>query len=341
MRPKRWNVTVRAFVLIAAVAALFICGNAMAQDKAPAKQILLKLSQPTPPTGFYGEGYFYFAKAVEEETKGQVKVQVYPSASLVSDTEAFDAIRNGTIDIAHFAAPWLTPTAKELTPFEIPGAFIGEKHKELDAATHGLLDKIFAKYGAKYIGPGYPETAAFGAGKKLVVKSPADFKGKSIRTPGKWGGEAIKMWGGNPVSITLGDLPVALQRGTIDVVYTSWIVIDAFKLYEPAPNISFTAIQNVLTGLMMSEKAWKGLNAEQQQAVMRAEARWMDFIGNNYKDLRTKFEAKLKKSGGSFYHLTDEENAAFKKVAKPLLEQVKAVSGPDGEALMKAFETIK
>jgi len=328
-------------VTIAAVATLFLCGNAMAQDK-PAKQILLRLSQPTPPTGFYGEGYAYFAKAVEEETKGQVKVQVYPSASLVADTESFDAVRNGTVDIAHFAAVWLTPTAKELTPFEIPGAFSGERYKALDTATRPILDKVFTKYGVKYIGPGFPETSAFGGTKKTgIVKSPADFKGKSIRTPGKWGGEAIKMWGGSPVSITLGDLPVALQRGTIDVVYTSWIVIDSFKLFESAPNISFTKLQNILTGLMMSEKAWKGLNAEQQQAVVRAEVRWRDFISNNYKDLKSQFEAKLKKFGGAYYDLTDEENAAFKKVAPPLLDQVKGVSGPDGEAFIKAFDTIK
>jgi TRAP-type C4-dicarboxylate transport system substrate-binding protein len=324
-----------------AIPLILVAGAAWSASP-PAKQIQLKLSQPTPPTGFYGEGYAYFAKAVEEETKGQVRVQVYPSASLVSDVEAFDAVRNGTVDIAHFASVWLSPTARELTPFEVPGAYPGERHKELDAATRPILERIFAKYGVKYIGPGYPETAAFGANRKMAtVKSPADFKGKAIRTPGRWGGEAIKTWGGSPVTITLGDLAVGLQRGTIDVVYTSWIVIDAFKLYESAPNITFTSIQNILTGLMMSERAWKGLTAEQQQAVMRAEGRWRGFIGDNYKNLRAQFEQKLRKSGGNFYHLSDAENTAFKKVRQSLLDQVKAVSGPDGEALIKAFDSIK
>jgi TRAP-type C4-dicarboxylate transport system substrate-binding protein len=342
MSQKKWYLTVLALSLIAAVAIGFGASAALAQDKAPAaKQIVLKLSQPTPPTGFYGEGYAYFAKAVEEETKGQVKVQVYPSASLVADTESFDAVRKGTIDIGHFASPWLSPTAKELTPFEIPGAFPGEKHKELDAATRPLLDKIFAKYGVKYIGVGYPETVAFAATKKIMVKSPADLKGKAVRTAGKWGGEAIKMWGGSPVAITLGDLAVALQRGTVDVVYTSWIVIDSFKLYESAPNITFTSIQNILTGMIMSERASKLLDAEQHQAVMRAEKKWRDFIDNNYKNLRTQFEERIKKSGGTFYSLTDEENAAFKKVRQPLFDQIKELSGSDGQALIKAFDTIE
>ena len=38
--------------------------------------------------------------------------------------------------------------------------------------------KSFAKYEVKYIGPGYPETVALAATKKLTVKSPADLKGK-------------------------------------------------------------------------------------------------------------------------------------------------------------------
>jgi C4-dicarboxylate-binding protein DctP len=306
------------------------------------KPILLKLSQPTPATGFYGEGYAYFAKAVEEETKGQVKVQVYPSASLVSDPEALDAVQAGNVDFAHFMVATVSPTMKAITPMEIPGAYPGEKYKELDAATSPLLEKIFAKYGVKFICPGYPETAAFGTGKKMPpLNSPDDLKGKAVRAAGKWLGEAMKMWGGSAVTIPLGDLAVALQRGTVDVVYTSWIVIDSFKLFESAPNITFTSLQNVLTGMMMSEKAWKGLSAEQQQAVMRAKKRYMDFIDGKYKNLRTQFEEKLKKSGGTVTILTDAQNEAFKKVRQPLFEQVKGIAGPDGLELMKALDTIK
>ncbi|MDA8126813.1 MAG: TRAP transporter substrate-binding protein DctP [Deltaproteobacteria bacterium] len=335
MNRKKWNIGLLALALVflPAVAAWSASAD---------KTILLKLSQPTPAAGFYGEGYAYFAKAVEEETKGQVKVQVYPSASLISDPEAFDAVQAGNVDIAHFMVASVSPTVKAITPMEIPGAYPGEKYKELDTATSPLLEKVFAKYGVKYLCPGYPETAAFGTGKKLApVKSPADLKGKAVRASGKWLGEAMKMWGGSAVTIPLGDLAVALQRGTVDVVYTSWIVIDSFKLYESAPNITFTGLQNVLTGMIMSEKAWKRLNPEQQQGVLRAKKRYMDFINGSYKNLRTQFEEKIKKSGGTVTVLTAAQNAEFKKVRQPLFEQVKGVAGPDGAELMKALDTMK
>jgi TRAP-type C4-dicarboxylate transport system substrate-binding protein len=234
------------------------------------------------------------------------------------------------------------PTIKEMTSMEIPGAYPGENPKALDSATRPILEKLFAKYDVKYLCNGYPETAAFATGKKMMVKSPADLKGKAVRASGKWVGEAIKMWGGSAVTIPLGDLAVALQRGTVDVVYTSWIVMDSFKLYEPAPHITFTELQNVLTGMMMSQKAWQKLNAEQQAGLLRAVARYQDFIDKSYKNLKSEFEGRIKKSGGDFYNLSAEENAAFKKVRQPLMEQVKGVVGTgDGAALMKALDGIK
>jgi TRAP-type C4-dicarboxylate transport system substrate-binding protein len=336
------NRSLLAVSLVLVMAMVVWCAGPAVAASAPAKQILFKLSQPTPGAGFYGEGYDYFAKAVEEETKGQVKVQVYPSGSLVSDAEAFDAVQAGNVDIAHFAVPTVTPVIKALTPMEIPGAYPGEKPEALDKATRAPLEKIFANFKVRYLGAGYPETAAFASSKKGgLLKTPENLKGKSIRAGGKWIGEAIKMWGGSAVTMPLGDVAVGLQRGTVDVVYTSWIVIDSFKLYESAPNVTFTGIQNVLTGMIMSEKAWKSLNPDQQQAIIRAQKRYQEFIANNYKNLKTQFEERIKKAGGAFYNLTDQDNVAFKKIRQPLFDQVKGIAGPEGVELIKVLDGMK
>lgn len=58
--------------------ALVILAAPAAWSAEAAKPILFKLSQPTPPTGFYGEGYAYFAKVAEEETKGRSRSRFIP-----------------------------------------------------------------------------------------------------------------------------------------------------------------------------------------------------------------------------------------------------------------------
>lgn len=307
------------------------------------KPVVLSLSYPMPAGGFHGQGYTYFAKAFEEESNGEIKIKAFPARSLVGDPEALDAVMRGNVDIVNFMVAYVSPTIKELTPFEIPGAYPGNKFKELEAATHPVLEKIFAKYGVKYLGINNQDTITFAAYKKFgrPVKQPSDLKGLTVRTPGKWGGESIKLWGGSPVTVALGDISSSLDRSTIKVSYTGWIIAGPFKLYEPAPYVTMTNLQEMLCGLVMSEKAWTRLNLSQQAALQRAATRWMDFSNQLSGKLKKKFEETVTASGGTVYHLTDAENGAFKQVTGPLMKQVAAIAGPEGKELMAIFDRLR
>jgi len=305
--------------------------------------IVLKLSYPQPAQGFHGQGYTFFGKAVAEESNGEIEIKAYPSRSLVTDPEALDAVMQGNVDIANFMVAYLTPTIKELTPFEIPGVYPGDKFWELQKATQSIVQKIFAKYGVKYLGMNDQDTITFAANKKVgkPISLPSDMKGLTVRTPGKWGGEAIKMWGGSPVTVPLGDLAVALERGTIMVSYTGWIITGPFKLYESAPYVTMSGLQEMFAGLMMSDKAWNSLNPSQQAAIERAAQRWMEFSHQLSGKLKQGFIATVKKSGGEIYQLPAANEMEFKKVTKPLLEEVAKISGPEGKELITAFAKLR
>ncbi|MCR4442820.1 MAG: TRAP transporter substrate-binding protein [Peptococcaceae bacterium] len=347
---KKVYVSVLLIIVLVAFAALSGCSGASSkQSAAPAGnegqaqggQVTLKLSYPNTETSLTGQAYNYFAKCVEEESKGQIKVQVYPAASLVSNKDALDAVRKGNVDIAHFVVSYISPTIKELTPFEVPGAYRGDKYMELDKATHSIVEKIFAKYGVKYIAPSEQGgTTTFTSMKKLI-KSPADLKGLKVRVSGKWIGEAIKLWGGSPVTIPLGDLPVALERNTVDVAYCGWTITGPQKLYETAHYITFTTLQEIFGGLMMSEKAWNALTKEQQADVQRAAEKLMVYMRDLSAKMKQDTIDAIKNANGTVYHLTDAENAEFVKATKSLMEQVKGISGPEGEELIKSFEALQ
>jgi len=346
---KGWKIRLLIISMVTVLTLLAGCGGESTEQKkeegsgpsntAQSKPILLKLSHPTPEPSFLGQGYSFFAKAVEEESKGQIKVEVYPAATLVSDTEILEAVQRGNVDIGHFMVSYLTSTIKELTPFEVPGGYGGKSFPEREKAIRPILEKIFNKYEVKYLGTNENSTLTFSSTDKLI-KSPSDLKGLSVRIAGKWDGSAIKMWGGNPVTVSLGDLPVALERGTIDASYNGWIITGPFKLYESAPNITLTKDLDFMSGLIMSEKAWKNLNQENQQAVLRAAQRWMDFSQEILAKEMQKFEQNLKDSGAKVYILNDSENAEFTKVTDRILNEVKGIAGPEGEELIKVFESL-
>lgn len=325
------------------VIAIIMVSCLAVRPSSAAEPIVLKLSYPMPERGFHGQGYTYFATAVAEESNGEIVIKSFPARSLVGDPEALEAVTRGNVDIVNFMVAYVSPTIKELTPFEIPGAYPGDKFKELEEATHPVLDKIFSKYGVKYLGVNDQNTISFAANKKLPgpIKKPSDLKGLTVRTPGKWGGESIKMWGGSPVTVSLGDLSSSLDRGTIKVCYTGWIITGPFKLYEPAPYITMTNLQEMLCGLLMSGRAWGKLNESQKAAMQRAARRWMNFSHQLSAKLKNEFQEKVQQSGGTIYHLSDEENAAFKKVTKPLLVEVAKIAGPEGNELIEIFSTLR
>lgn len=336
-------------LLLLAVSLMFALSGCGEKSKATTGQgenkspVVLKLSYAMPATAFQGQTYEYFAKLVKEESKGQVEIQTYPAGSLVSDPEILDAVAAGNVDIGHFMVAYVSPTIKELTPLEIPGAYPGSKVLELEKATRPVVETIFEKYGIKYLGCNVVGEISFSATKNAgkPIKIPSDMKGLAVRTPGKWGAEAIKLWGGSPVTVPLGDLPVALERNTINVAYTGWVINSGLKLYESTPFVTFTDLQEMFQGLIMSDKAWKKLNAEQQGAVMRAVKRWQDYAQQTNTEIKQKYEGTLKGAGVTVYYLTDSENAEFKKVTEPLMDQIKAISGADGEKLINAFKSLR
>lgn len=341
------------FLFLIALAVLVVgCGNNTKKDSEDSKKqaeneksissVVLKLSYPMPATGFQGTTYEFFAKAVKEESGGEVEVQTFPAGALVGDPEVLDAVAKGNVDIGHFMVAYVTPTIKELTPFEIPGVYPGDKFKEMEKATHSVVEQIFEKYGIKYLGGLSVGTMTICATDKVgkPIKSPKDMEGLAVRTPGKWGGEAIKIWGGSPVTVPLGDLPVALERKTIDVAYTGWVINSAFKLYESAPYVTFTNLQEMFQGLIMSKKAWEKLNKKQQDAINRATIRWQNYGLENLEKMKQEYEKVLKEEGVTTYYLTESENSEFKKATKLLMEEVRKICGKDGEKLIQAFETV-
>ena len=320
------------FLLLVSILAVCIT-TSIAQTE----QVLLRLSHSGAESGIYAQTYKYFSEQVEKESQGSVKVQYYFSGSLISDAEVLENIMAGTVDISHFQTSYVSTTISELIPFEIPGccSFSKDIFPKFDEITTPIIQDIFKKYGAIYLGP-LPQTTLVFIGDR-EVHSPADLEGALVRTSGKWFGDAVTMWGGTPMTISIGDLPTSLERGVVDLACTAWAAVEDHNLYEVADFCNVTNIMEVFAGLIISEKSWNKLSNDQKEAIKRA---WetastvhMDRIDAGYKDLLKLAE----ENNCKIYELTDNENESFKDVSNQLLEQVKEVSGT---ALIDGFKKL-
>jgi TRAP-type C4-dicarboxylate transport system substrate-binding protein len=328
-------------VLCAALAIGYAFGAAEAQAASQGdKTFNLKLSHSMAVTSYSQKAYQYFADACAEESGGTIKIEVFPGSTLVSDVEAYDAVRDGNVDIAQFQVSYMSGYVKEFIVLEIPGIYSGSRFPILHEATKDVLNEIFAKYGVKYVAP-IPHDVLVFVGDSLISDPSTQLAGKKIRVAGKWGGEAVMRWGGAPVTINIGDVPSALERGTINLVNTSWIATGGFKLYEMGPHVTFTDMQEMFPGLILNQNIWDSFSETQKAAFDRATERFLLEGHKIMMDEKAKFVATCEGANVEMYTASKEENEFYRKAANELVEQVKPQIGELGLKLVEAFRTPK
>lgn len=311
-------------------------------DTAPTeKAVVFKFSFGQPLEGTDGRGYQYLAQCIEEESGGTIKLELYPSSSLLSNSEVLDALMDGTADIAHVTVAYMSPTIKELTPLEIPGMYSGTRYMDFAYDLRDPVDEICNGYGLKILACLAACNMNF-ASTKEIIAAPEDMNGVNIRVAGVWMGKAISVWGGNPVTITLADVPTALERKTVDAVYGGTnTVMYPFKLYEMADNVSFTTLQENLGFIGMNLDSWNALSSDQQAAMKRAINSWAVYIEQLQLDDVSSYREALAKNGNNVYDLTDEENAVLINQSLTLLDEAIETAGPKGQELADICEAIR
>ena len=103
------------------------------------------------------------------------------------------------------------------------------------------------------------------------VRTPADVKGMKIRISKN----EVYLWlwnalGANPTVMSLGEVYIALQQGTVDAQENPIPTIHAQKFYEVAKNISLTNHIYAPIPLCITDKRWQSFSSADQAAVLKA-----------------------------------------------------------------------
>jgi len=217
------------------------------------------------------------AADLEAATGGAITSKISFKA-LGKPTEYYDAVANGICDIAYVGLPYTPgrfPISEMLgLPIYLPTNVITTKaHYQL--WKKGYLDKQFADVHPIAVGSTSPYNFFWG---KEQVKDLAGFKGKKIRAPGGPWSALVEAIGGVPVSVDVGEMYMALERGTIDGILQTWPAVPVFKLNEVSHSMTemnlcgftFVVAMNKDTYQKLPEKAQKVLdqNAEKYSLIM-------------------------------------------------------------------------
>ena len=302
--------------------------------------VTLKFGYGSSASNINGLSYQYLIEQIHEKSNGSITVEFYPAGSLVGATEMLDAVMTGNVDMGHFMVADLSPMMRALTPFEIPGAYPGDRFMEWSELVHPIVDEIFQQYGLKYYASIAQDVQVI-LGANKVYRHPDEMQGQLIRVSGRWFSEAVRAWGGAPTTIPIQDLSTALERKMVDGVYTAWIAVLGYRLYENIHSLTLTDQQENFVGVMMNLDVWNKLTDIQKDAMQTAFEAYRPWNYDRMIAEKNVLYDVLKEHGVEVYELTDEENAAFRERNAHLMDEARAVGGEYGAKLIEIFESMR
>ena len=282
-----------------------------------------------------------WAKKIEEDSKGRLKLKIYPGAVLVNAFEIYASIPKGVADIGFgprygIGAPFTDET--------FATALMGTP----DVATSTLvvedLMKKYPQYYTKEWGDtkilwiqADPSSNPFTRQKPL--RTPEDAKGLEMRAPIKPAVEAWKAMGAKPVGMPLADFVLGLQKGTVDGGTTTVKDIKSYKFPAVAKHFTeFSMFAAPAMYMAMNWDKWKALPPDLQK-VMDDNSKWGKRELVRFLDQITKESKEWAiKEGMQFITLKPEEKKQWVAALGPIYLRLAADLDAKGYPASEAFK---
>jgi len=200
-------------VAVLALSLALSIGAARAEDKT----YVMKITLPT-----INDAPHQFAKdfgaAVEKDSGGRIKAEVYPASQLGSIPRQIEGVQFGSIQVAAVPPEFFVGVDERFEVMAAPGLVDTIEHGQrvaADPAVRKLMLGLGANKGLHGVGLMIAQPSCIIS--KSAIRHLGDFKGKKLRIfASQFQSVALERLGATPVAMTLGDVLPALQQGAID-----------------------------------------------------------------------------------------------------------------------------
>ena len=238
-------------------------GAARAEDKTYVMKVTLPTLNDTP--------YLFaknFAAAVERDSGGRIKSEVYPASQLGSIPRQIEGTQFGAIQAANIPPEFFVGVDERFEVMAAPGLVDSLEHGQrlaADPAVRKLMLGLGADKGLHGVGLYIAQPSCILS--KTPIRHLADFKGKKIRIfASQFQSTAFDRLGATPVAMTLGDVLPALQQGAIDGAVAGIGVFVNMHFHDAAKYVVETNQPAIFIILEVSQKwyefAAQGLTAD-------------------------------------------------------------------------------
>lgn len=322
-----------------AVAAPFILRTGYAQ----APQVTLRLQQQLPAAAPVPKNFLEpWAKKIEQESGGRIKIELYPSMQLGgTPPQVFDQVKDGVIDLTWTLPGYTANRFPKSEVFELP--FIGGDGEQNSPATWEFYEKhlkdefkdvkvLAVQTNGPYI------IHAKGNG----VRKLEDMKGLKIRGTSRMINKMIELLGATPVGMPVPAVPDALSKGVIDGTLLPWEVTPSLKISElVGTHTRFSGNRSLCVAVfvtIMNKAKYEGLPPDLQKVIdANAGLETSKWVGKVQNDGDKPGLEVAQKRGNAIVTLDAAETARWRAAAEPAIEAWIAemnAKGIDGKTLV-------
>jgi TRAP-type C4-dicarboxylate transport system substrate-binding protein len=260
--------SVRAGAITAAFILSLAPGAAPAQEQS--KTYVMKVATATindAPHQYTKE----FAAAVERDSGGRIKSEVYPASQLGSIPRQIEGVQFGSIQAVVTAPEFMVGVDERFEVMAAPGLVDSFEHGQriaADPAVQKLMLGLGAMKGLHGVGLALSQPSSIIA--KTPIRHLADFRGKKIRVfASQFQTVAFDRLGATPVAMTLGDVLPALQQGAIDAAVSGVGPFVHMHFGDAAKYITETNQPAIFLVIEVSQKWYNSLPKDLQEIVDR------------------------------------------------------------------------
>jgi len=265
-----------------------------------------------------------FAAAVERDSGGRIKAEVYPASQLGSIPRQIEGVQFGALQVAVIPSEFFSGVDERFEVIAAPGMVDSLEHGQRIAADPAVL-KLMLGLGV--------DKGLHGAGmfiaepNTIATKTPishlSDFQGKKIRIfASEFESAAFNRLGATPVAMTLADVLPALQQGAIDGAMAGVPVFAAFHYQDAAKYITETNQPSIFLVLEVSKKWYESLPGDLQRVIDKDAAVETVAINPAAADMLNKARAAWVGGGGELNSLPADEQAAMIRTIASVGEDV-------------------
>lgn len=263
-----------------------------------------------------------FAEQVGTDSKGKLKVTVFPDQQLGSDDQMLEMARSGKLDLV------LTPTAKLSSAIpamqyaDLPFYFASreELYAMLDGEPgHMLLSKLA---GIDLVGLAFWENGFKQFTANTPIRRPQDFAKLRIRTmKSRIIADQFEVLGAQAIPIDFHATYKALADGAVDGEENPLVAIVGMRFHEVQKHLTLSNHAYLAYVFSVSKQVFESLSPELREIIRRNAQDLTVWERQETSRREAQFIETIRASGVEIHTLTPDEREAFRKALAPIADK--------------------